>query len=113
MKIYVPIDDYENDYSCYAIYDSNTIRAYKNQPQLGDNNFTDYFINSHYISKNGVQHIESIQELPLCENLDNITNNYWYRLDLSHIIVIVMFFLIFIFLTYKVFSRLFGRWLKL
>lgn len=109
---YVPFDN-KDDYQCYTVYDSNTIRAYKNEPLINSNNeYTDFYINSHYISKSGFQYIETTQELPLCINKDYITNDYWYRLDLAHILVIVSFFLMFIFFTFKVFSRMFGRWLK-
>lgn len=111
--VYVPFNN-KNDYKCYTIYDSNTIRAYKNDPQINSNNdYVDFYINSHYISKIGSQYIESTQELPLCIANDNITNDYWYRLDLAHILVVVSFFLMFIFFTFKVFSRMFGRWLKI
>lgn len=109
---YVPYDN-KNDYACYTLYDSNTIRAYKQTPQVSANNeYTDFYLNSHYISKMGYQYIESTQELPLCISNENITNDYWYRLDLAHIIVVVSFFLMFLFFTFKVFARLFGRWLK-
>ena len=110
-KIYFPVDNI-NDYSCYIIYDSNTLRAYNNSPIIGNNSYTDFYVNSHYLTKNGVQVIESTQELPLCISSDNITNDYWYRLDLAHILVIVLFILLFIFITFKIFARLFGRWLK-
>lgn len=112
MKLYVPFNNI-NNYRCYAVFDSNTIRAYYNEPQLGNNTYTDIYVNSHYLTKEGTQVIESTQELPLCTDISQITNDYWHRLDLAHIIVITMFFLIFIFLTYKIFSRMFGRWLKL
>lgn len=111
--VYVPYDN-KTDYKCYTIFDSNTIRAYKNEPQINSNNdYVDFYFNSHYISKIGTQFIESTQELPNCIASDNITNDYWYRLDLAHIIVIVSFFIFFICLTIKVFSRMFGRWLKI
>lgn len=111
--VYVPYDN-KNDYSCYTLYDSNTIRAYKHSPQVSANNeYIDFYINSHYISKMGFQYIETTEELPLCISNENITNDYWYRFDISHIVVVVSFFLFFIFLTLKVISRLFGRWFRL
>lgn len=112
MKVYVPVDDL-SDYSCYTIFDANTIRAYKNNLQVGNNDYTDFYISSHYLSKDGTQIIESTQEFPICSQATNITNDYWYRLDLAHCVIIVMFFVIFIYFTFKVFSRMFGRWLKI
>ena len=56
--IYVPVDDI-SDYSCYVVYDSQTIRAYYSSPVIGDNNYTDFYVNSHYLSSEGVQNISS------------------------------------------------------
>lgn len=111
-KIYVPVDDL-TDYSCYVVYDSNTIRAYENNPTLGDNNYTDFFVNSHYMEKTGIQNIATTIELPQCENIDNITNDYYYRNDIAHILIFVSFVLFFIFLAIRIFSRLFGKYMKL
>ena len=112
MKVYVPVSAI-NDYSCYVIYDPNTIRAYLDSPHLGDNAYTDFYISSHYLEKNGVQNISSSIEFPQCENINRFTNDYWYRLDLAHIIVIVSFILLILYFTYRVFARMFGRWLKI
>lgn len=111
-NIYLPIEDFDI-YSCYVIYNKDTIRAYKNNPTLGENIYTDFFINSHYIEKNGIQNITDTIELPICISRDNLTNKPEYRNDFSHILVIILFFLIIIYFSYKIFSRLFGRWLKL
>ena len=44
----------------------------------------------------------------------SFTGDYWYRLDLSNILIIFLILFIFIFaLPYKIVSRLFGRWLKI
>ena len=112
MKVYVPVNDI-SDYSCYVVFDSQTIRAYKNNPQLGVNNYTDFYYNSHYMQKDGIQTISSSQELPQCLNSNYVTNDYYYRLDLAHIFVICGFILLLLYFTYRVFSRLFGRWLKI
>lgn len=112
MKIYMPVNSV-NDFSCYVIYDSETIRAFVDNPHIGQNAYTDFYINSHYLSKEGVQEITSSLEFPQCENIHRITNDYYYRNDFAHIVVIVMFVVFFILLTIKVFSRMFGRWLKI
>ena len=42
MKVYVPVNDI-NDYACYTVFDSNTIRAYKQTPTINANNeYTDF-----------------------------------------------------------------------
>lgn len=111
-KYYVPYEDI-NDYSCYVVYDSQTIRAYKNNLTIGDNDYTDFFVNSHYMQKDGVQHISSTIEMPVCLGTDSITNEKFYRNDIAHILVFVSFVLFFIFLAIRIFSRIFGKWMKL
>lgn len=111
-NIYLPIEDFKS-FSCYVVYNKDTIRAYKNNPTLGENIYTDFYINSHYIQKNGVQNIIDSIELPICMSVDNLTNKPEYRNDFSHILIIILFFLIIIYFAYKIFSRLFGRWLKI
>lgn len=109
-KIFVPVSNV-NDFVCYTVYDSNTIRAFSNQVQAGQNDFTDYFINSHYLKKEGSV-ILSSNDIPTCLNTDLITNDIIYRTDLSDTLIIVMFFIIFIVFITKIFGRIFGRWLK-
>lgn len=111
-KYYVPVSNI-NDYSCYIVYDSQTIRAYKNNLQIGNNDYTDFFVNSHYMEKDGTQVIQSTVEMPVCINVDNITNDKFYRNDIAHILVFASFTLFFIFLAIKIFSRIFGKWMKL
>ena len=110
-KIYLPIKDFST-YKCYVVYDSGVIRAYKNNLQIGDNSYTDFYLNSHYISKDGVQTISSTQELPVCMSTDNLTNDKYYRFDISNILSICSFIIFFLIVGFKVFARLFGRWLK-
>ena len=45
MKIYMPVNSV-NDFSCYVIYDSETIRAFVDNPHIGQNAYTDFYINS-------------------------------------------------------------------
>ena len=111
-KIYVPVNDV-NDFSCYVIFDMNTIRAYPSRPMLGDNAYTDFFINSHYMEKSGVQVISSSVELPQCEDISRITNEYSYRNDFAHIIVIFSFFVFILLLGLRLLCRLFGKYGKL
>lgn len=111
-KLYVPYENVD-DYSCYIIYDSQTIRAYKNNLTIGNNAYTDFYVNSHYMSKDGVQLIESTVEMPVCISTDSITNDIYHRNDISHILIFVSFVLFFIFLAIRIFSRIFGKWMKL
>lgn len=90
--IYVP--DLQGSYSCYSFIDSNTIRAYETINLGVDNNFTDIYINSHYLINNGTENL-IIQ--PNCISNDKITNDWKYRNDLSDIILITFFGILFFF----------------
>ena len=104
MKIYVPDFDYE----CYVVLDKDTIRAYDTVPILEETiNYTDYYVNSHYLEKKG---IETIETIPTCIDKNVLTDNWYYRNDLSDILIIITIFCLFCFyLPIKIFLRLFKR----
>lgn len=96
--IYLPIEDFSS-YSCYYVYDKDTIRAYLTSPQLNSTiSYTDYFINSHYLSKNGSQTFQSFSVLPTCENVSRFTNDVYYRNDMPDILLMFLIICIFAFL---------------
>lgn len=110
-NIYVPYEN-KSDYKCYTVLDSGTIRAYKqNLSNDTDIQYTDFFVNSHYLQKNGIEHIQN-KDTIFCVN-DQVTNDYYYRNDLPHILIIVTFILLILYASFRVFARMFGRWLKL
>lgn len=108
-KLYVP--NYDN-YACIIVYNSNTIRAYKQYPLA--NNYADYddfFINSHYISNSGTQHWYQTSTLPECISPENLTDDFYYRNDLADILIIFLIFLIVGFrFPWKILCRMFRRW---
>lgn len=110
-KIYLPIES-TNDFNCYTVFDNGIIRAYKQPLQIGSNNYIDFYVNSHYLYKEGVQEIISTVEMPVCLDKDLITNDKYYRFDLSHILIFVCLVIFILVVGFKVFARLFGRWLK-
>lgn len=111
-NIYLPIDNFDN-YGCYFLLNKNTIRVYKNLPIIGNNNYTDYYINSHYLSKDGMEVIESPNSIPSCLPKSYFTNKIEYRFDFLNILCIaVILFIITVIIPYLIFRRLFGRWLK-
>lgn len=109
MTIYLP----NTNYSCYYMTNDYTIRAYHTQPRQNANiDYTDYFINSHYINRNGTQNFSQYSTLPICMT-DTFTTNVFYRNDIDQILVIFFILLIICFyFPYRIISRLFGRWLK-
>lgn len=110
--IYVPQDSTYN--KCYVVQNEDVIRGYDRVPQNNVSyNYRDYYINSDYIYKDGNGSWSQYTTLPVCLSSDTITNSFWYRIDLSHILII--FAILFVFIVkypYRLFIRLFGRWLK-
>ena len=83
-KIYLPIELEEG--KCPYILNKDVIRVYDTTPVIDTPvNYTDYFINSHYISQNGT---ETLSNTINCLDLENFTTAYVYRFDFSQIIVI-------------------------
>ena len=109
--IYLP--DEVLDSNCAYVYDSDTIRVYEEIPyQNSTIDYTDYFVNSHYISRTGSTSFGSWGTIQYnCLNSSNFTTNAIYRNDLSEIFIIT-FILIFMcwFLISKLYRRLlYGR----
>ena len=47
-------------------------------------------------------------------NYNDLTSDFWYRIDIDKCLVIFLIIFLFgILLPYKIISRLFGRWLKI
>ena len=111
--IYVPSDLTYN--KCYVVQNEDVIRGYDRVPSNNTNyNYRDYYIHSDYIYKDGYGSWNQYSTLPVCLSTSDITNDFYYRVDFSNILLIFFIFSIFvIYLPYKIFSRLFGRWLKL
>ena len=113
MKIYVPLDTTYN--KCYVVQSEGVIRGYEEIPQINRTiNYRDYYIKSDYIFRNGSQTFSTYSTPPTCLSNNIITNDIYYRVDFSNILIIFFIFSFFIvFLPFKIMSRVFGRWLKL
>lgn len=110
MTIYIPNTNYE----CFYMVDKDTLRAYDHTPAYNSSStYTDYFINSHYLTRTGTQSWSSYSTLPVCSQ-ESFTTNVFYRNDFDSILVIFFILLIVCFyFPYKIIARMFGRWLKL
>lgn len=104
-KIYVP--DIEN-YKCFVVNSSESIRAYKDTPNLGSSvEYRDYFVNSNYLFQDGYELIESV---PICLNNDSITNDFYYRNDIDKILLIFLILaLIIVYIPIKIFFTIFKK----
>lgn len=110
--IYVPSDNTYNQ--CYVVQSEGVIRGYDRYPTYNSNyNYRDYYIRSNYIYRDGNGQWGQYSTLPICLSTSDITNDYYYRNDFDSICIIFLIFSIFIiYLPFKIFSRLFGRWFK-
>lgn len=110
-KVYVP--SFTNN-SCAHIQSSDVIRVYDSNPQYNSTiHYVDYYIKSSYISNDGYATFGNYSTLPTCINNADLTSDFYYRNDLSNILVIFFIILIVCFyFPFKIFSRMFGRWLK-
>ena len=111
--IYVPSDTTYD--SCYVVQGDGVIRGYDTYPAYNTSyNYRDYYIKSNYIYRDGFGQWNNYSTLPICIDSDLITNSYYYRNDFDSICIIFLVFALFIiYIPYKIWSRLFGRWLKL
>lgn len=108
MKIYLPTYTSQN---CIVVRDKDTIRVYDTQPQYNTNvNYTDYYINSHYLTNTGVANYGNYSSLPVCRNQNEFTKEVFYRNDFDSILIIftIMSFFIILIPT-RIIMRLFKR----
>lgn len=112
MKIFVPEDDTYN--KCYVVQSEGVIRGYDRQPNYNlSYNYRDYYIRSDYIFKDGTGNWSQYSTLPVCLSSDIITNDYWYRLDITNVLINVLIISLFgLYLPWRIFKSIFGRRLQ-
>lgn len=106
--IYVP--DIEN-YECFVVIDSETIRAYETTPTLNSSvDYRDYYINSNYLYEDGNQEFSRYSTLPVCLDNNVVTSDIWYRNDLDSILICFFILLVLVvYLPLKIVFRIFRR----
>lgn len=110
-NVYLPISSV-NDYSCYVVQNSTTIRAYTNMPRANSSSsYTDFFTDNHYLQMNGTQTWGNTTSLPSCNLNGHITNNYWYSNEFPGALFIFICICFFIYLILKILFIPLGRWL--
>lgn len=109
---YVP----DLNYKCYTLVDKDTIRAYTVMPyNPGYNNqvninYRDYYINSNYLYKDGIQTFNNYTTLPVCLETSTLTDDFYYRNDFASILVIFVILAFFgVYLPLRIFFRFFKR----
>lgn len=102
--IYVP--NYDNTH-CYVFQDTVILREYVTTNVGQENNFIDYNTSNHYTSIKGTHYLDRV---PACINEADLTSDFYYRNDLSHILIIFLILFIFIiYLPWKLIMRFYGR----
>lgn len=108
MKIYMPNDSTYN--KCYVVQSEGVIRGYDRTPANNVSyNYRDYYIKSDYIFKDGTGTWSQYTTLPICLSNSIITNDFYYRQDITSILITFSILVIFtIYLPIKLFLRLVG-----
>lgn len=106
--IYVPD---LSSYECFYVHSDGVIRAYKQIPSNNSTiNYRDYYVNSHYLYKDGVQSFNNYTTLPICLVSEVLTDKVEYRNDFDSILIIFLIMCIFCFyIPICLFKRLFRR----
>lgn len=87
--IYLP----DTSKSCYVVINKDTIRGYDENPNISlstEINYTDYFINSHYLEKKGSLIKESTIIVENCIPQNELTSAFIYRNDIHQILIITL-----------------------
>lgn len=107
-KIFVPD---LSSYKCVYMYQNNILRAYKTMPTYNTEvSYTDFFVENHYLYREGTQSFSSYSSLPNCLSNNVLTDDFYYRTDFVDIMIIFFIFAIFIlYLPIKVVFRFFRR----
>lgn len=109
MKIYVPSDNVYN--KCYVVQSDGVIRGYDRIPSNNSSyNYRDYYIKSDYIYRDGNGTWSQYTTLPVCLSSDFITNDFYFRVDFTNVLInisVVFFFCFYI--PFRIFKSLLGR----
>lgn len=102
-KIYVPINYKDN---CNVFYD-NYIRSFTNDSRT---EWIDVYYKDNYAEKIGYsQYPQNI----VCDTVNTYVSDFYYRYDITNILICFLILaLILVYFPIRLFSRLFGRWLK-
>lgn len=109
MKIYVPEDTTYN--KCYVVQTEGVIRGYDRIPGYNSQySYRDYFIKADYIYRDGTGSWNQYSTLPVCLDSSYITNDYWFRLDITSVLINVTIIALFgLYFPWRIFKCLFGR----
>lgn len=109
-KVYIPHFDSNTCVSVDYI-NQGYLRAYERQPYANSSiNYTDYFINSHYLSRSGYQSFGNYYNSVSCIPIERLTNEVEYRNDFDQILIIFLILaIVIVVVPTKIVFRLFRR----
>lgn len=109
-KVFIP---YFTENSCVSIdyVNQGYLRVYDYRPTANsDVNYTDYFIDKHYLDRTGIQHFSNYNVNVSCIDKSRITSDVMYRYDYYQ--TLILFLILFIFIIYfpsKIVFKFFKR----
>ena len=92
------------------------IRVYDRIPTgspINNVTYYDFYIRDDYIQTTGQTNYTNYTSYN-CMDTSNFTTDFWYRLDIDKILLCyIIIALVGLYFPFKIFSRFFGRWLKI
>lgn len=102
---YSPIELPNN--KCYEYQDTTILRIYDSIVLNQNNSYTDYNTSNHYSKKTGTIFLESE---PMCLDHNVLSDSFYYRNDLAHILFIFLVFcFVIIYLPFRLLTRFYKR----
>ena len=106
-KIFLP--NTVNSNNCAYIYNNDVIRVYDYRGTNTYINYTDYYINNHYITNTGTSYIGQNFNYN-CISTDKFTTDIYYRNDMVDILIyFIILCIVCFYLPLKIILRFFKR----
>lgn len=84
--IYLPNEVLSSN--CAYVYDKDTIRVYETEPRNNSTiSYTDYFINSYYLTRTGSTTFSNYSTLPTCVDYTEFTTNVGYSTYFDKVLI--------------------------
>lgn len=108
-NIYLPVELTDNN--CAVVQSEDIIRVYDEIPRRNDTvTYKDFYINSHYLFREGEITFTSYSTLPICLNNNIFTTKEHYRNDyVGSLFIFLVFSYIGFYLPFKLVMKLFRK----
>lgn len=113
-KIYLPIE--VNSNQCAVVVSDGHVRVYSSKPNgttQTNVTYTDFYIRENYLQTNGTTNWNQYSTQNCVDHTQFVTDE-WFRPDIwQSLLCFFIIAIVCLYLPFKIFSRIFGRWLKL